>query len=239
MGGALQHITRIIGDIFFPIFCVHCHAEGCVLCDTCFASCVPEMYVACSICKAQNDFGETCSHCMSQASINRLLALHAFTEEGLLCDLIYTLKYNYHYQVIDIFASLCKKTDVFDRIAARTYDVIVPIPLHWRRLAERGFNQSLLIAEILSKNCHIPIDQKSVIRSVYTKQQALLDKQSRIQNMHNAFAVKTSKTHFLDKRVLLVDDVYTIGATMQSCAKILQASGAQYVDGFVLARGTK
>jgi ComF family protein len=113
--------------------------------------------------------------------------------------------------------------------------VTVPVPLHKHRLTERGFNQSLLLARVISSGLEVPLDYRSLVRTKNTKSQTGLAKKDRRRNVTNAFSV-TSKDTFKGKKVLLVDDVLTTGYTFNECAKMLRRSGALEVRCLALAR---
>ena len=115
------------------------------------------------------------------------------------------------------------------------YDALVPVPLHPRKARERGFNQSELLAAGLSRFCGVPLAQRKLARSRYTKTQTRLDVAERRENMRRAFRVATPG-YFRGKSVLLIDDVHTTGATVNECARVLKADGAERVDVLTLAR---
>ena len=117
----------------------------------------------------------------------------------------------------------------------RDYDVIVPVPLHWRRLYWRGFNQAALLARLLARTMALPVDATSLKRVRATVSQTAHTRQERRRNVRGAFAVRRSE-RVAGKRILLVDDVITTGATADECARVLKASGALEVDVFALAR---
>ena len=115
-------------------------------------------------------------------------------------------------------------------------DVIVPIPLSRQRKLERGFNQAEIIAEIVSRSLRIPIDSASLVRKLHTPiHRIAMDKRARELTVKNAFDVVRPK--LIDgKNILLIDDVFTSGATASYCAKILKKNGASKVNIFTLAR---
>jgi len=115
------------------------------------------------------------------------------------------------------------------------YDRIIPVPLHRKRLRERGFNQSLLLARALSRNFSLKLDFSSLQRRIHTQPQISLGKEDRAANVRNAFEV-LRKADIADSRILLVDDVYTTGSTVRECARVLLESGAQSVSVATLAR---
>lgn len=112
-------------------------------------------------------------------------------------------------------------------------DVVVPVPLHPRRLAERGFNQSALLAGPVARSLHALHGARHLARVRDTPRQATLDRVARASNVAGAFAVRGAVR---GRRVLLVDDVLTTGATMRACAAVLAASGARSVTWLVFAR---
>jgi ComF family protein len=117
--------------------------------------------------------------------------------------------------------------------APRT-DLITPVPLHQRRQRERGYNQSELLAHALGDACGLPVQAKAVQRMRHTHQQALLGVHERRANVRGAFRATPALVR--DRRVLLVDDVFTSGATLSECAAALLDAGAQQVLAVTLAR---
>ena len=122
-------------------------------------------------------------------------------------------------------------------------DIILPVPLHGKRLRQRGFNQAYLLLHawqtiadwVRLDSGPIPIERDILIRTVPTPSQTGLGRQDRAVNIRNAFEL-TDKKRIIGKRVLLVDDIYTTGATVNECARLLTARGAEYVDVLCLAR---
>jgi len=115
-------------------------------------------------------------------------------------------------------------------------DMIIPVPLHKKRYAERGFNQATLLARELKKVIQVPVKTKRLARAKNTPHQARLNREGRLKNVENAFRI-LSPEKIQGKQILLVDDVYTTGATMQTCAEVLLEAGAKDVYGWTLARG--
>jgi len=115
------------------------------------------------------------------------------------------------------------------------YDVVVPVPLHHRRLRWRGFNQAALLAAEVAQLLDCRLDTTSLVRIVATAPQTANDLETRRRNVRRAFAVKRSD-RIANLRVLLIDDVMTTGATANECARTLRNAGAHSVDVFTLAR---
>jgi ComF family protein len=114
-------------------------------------------------------------------------------------------------------------------------DLIVPVPLHPSRLRAREFNQSLLIADRLGRHLMRPVSCTDFIRLFATEPQTSLTRQERLRNLRRAFMVRTAET-FAGLRVLLIDDVFTTGTTLNECAKALRSAGAASVSAVTLAR---
>lgn len=116
-------------------------------------------------------------------------------------------------------------------------DIIAPIPLHISKLRLRKYNQALLLAQGMAKGANIRLIPDLLKRIVATPSQSGLSKRKRINNVRNAFLVKDKyQSQIKDKKIILVDDVITTGATASECARILKAYGACYVDIITLAQ---
>lgn len=102
-------------------------------------------------------------------------------------------------------------------------DVIIPVPLHWRKKHKRGFNQSEEIAKGLSQSLRIPLDTKSLIRTRGTATQTRKSRSARLENISGAFRLD-GNTNLHGRHVLLVDDVLTTGATLEACANVILQS---------------
>lgn len=113
-------------------------------------------------------------------------------------------------------------------------DTIVPVPLHTKRLRERGFNQSLELARPLASKLRIPICQNGLIRVRATTRQTELPTRLRANNVRGAF--QANPKHFYRKRIALLDDVMTTGSTVRTIAKNLKEAGADYIEVWILAR---
>lgn len=109
------------------------------------------------------------------------------------------------------------------------FDVIVPVPLHTTRLQKRGYNQAKEISIHLADLCHCTHDDQTLIRQSQTQSQVGLNREERIDNVKEAFAVTSSALE--GKTILLIDDVKTTGATMSSCADVLLRNGSKAIYG--------
>lgn len=114
-------------------------------------------------------------------------------------------------------------------------DLIIPVPLHPRRLRWRGFNQAVLLGREVGREWGIPLDPFLLTRSAETPPQTTLTLRERQPNVRGAFAISPRRS-ISRKTLLLVDDVYTSGATVKECARVLLRSGAREVQVLTLAR---
>ena len=113
--------------------------------------------------------------------------------------------------------------------------MIIPVPLHPARLRTREFNQSLLLADQLGRHLSRPVSTTNLVRTAVTDPQTALSRQARLRNLRHAFTIR--RPHDLaGKRILLVDDVFTTGTTLNECAKTLRKAGSGQVFALTLAR---
>lgn len=126
--------------------------------------------------------------------------------------------------------------ETFQKTPFQDTTLIIPIPLSKQRFLERGFNQASVLARILAKKTGIKLDEHSLVRTKHSKiHRAGMDKKGRAMSVEKAFEVKREKL-IKGENILLVDDVFTSGATASACAKILKKKGADKVYVFTIAR---
>jgi len=155
--------------------------------------------------------------------------------KGILKECIHLLKYRGKKVLLKPLDILVKKC--IDRfIPFEKISFIMPVPLHKKRFRQRGFNQSELIAELIGKHCRIPVLSTLLNRTVYTPSQTTLTKVERAKNVKGAFEVNESP-YIKMGTILLVDDVYTTGATVNECARVLKRAKAKELYVLTLAHG--
>lgn len=142
--------------------------------------------------------------------------------------LIYQYKYKLKKELCDLFAELQIKRWI-EAGSDIHWDIMVPVPLHPKKLKKRGFNQSELYAEKLSKNLNIPLTSNALKRIESNKVQALLGRNSRFENVKSSYLIN-NKEVIQGKKVVLIDDVITTGATVEVCTNLLLKNGAHSVS---------
>lgn len=175
----------------------------------------------------------TCGSCLS-APPRYDLALAAALHEGPVRTLVHDYKYLGKVHLRRPLALLIAERLV-EAVSRRGADLIVPVPLHVRRLRSRGFNQSLLLAEMVSRRWQLPLERRLLRRVRWTEPQINLAPRERRENVRGAFAVADNE-RVSGKRIVLVDDVLTTGSTVDECAGALKRAGAAEVMVVTVAR---
>jgi len=209
--------------------CLLCSAvsEKELLCDACAADLPHLPQSHCPRCALPVPDGQTCGRCLSKAP-HFDAAKAAYLYDFPLDKLIQSFKYSHRLAVGAYFGwQLAKLTQP---LAA---DLIIPMPLHTDRLRERGFNQALELARPVSAKWRIPIDYTSCQRTRNTPSQADLHWRERVKNVRGAFHCTAD---FSGKRIILIDDVMTTGASLDECARALKLHGAAEITVLVVAR---
>lgn len=158
----------------------------------------------------------------------------ALTYDGIILNAIHQFKYGRDLTRGAALAGLLADFDIPD-MDWDTFDVILPVPLHIRRLRNRGFNQSMILARALEKKHGIRVDFSLLKRHKLTLTQTGLNKKEREENITGAFAI-VHPERIEDQNIVLVDDVFTTGSTINECAKTLKKAGAGLVAVITLAR---
>jgi len=222
VGNALE----VLADVLFPALCHSCGAllpRGVrMVCPACVET----------IRRVEPDDRQLSlarERLCSDGLVDDVVTVFHFEKGGTLQSILHQLKYAGASGLGDwlgghIGCALCGNP------SSRAWDVIVPVPLHIGKKRERGYNQSACIARGIGRMLHIPIDARSLKRTRYTSTQTALGIEERKINMTGAFCVPAKRVPALDgKRILLVDDVITTGATIRSCAAALRDSGVRSI----------
>lgn len=233
---------ELLLNLFFPKFCFGCQKEGDYLCLDCRHLLEISEYNYCLCEKPQRlpyqSRTGTCLKCQNKNLSGLYFAL-SYKKKPLVKHLIRSYKYSPYIQDLSgTFASILIEHFVLAKNNAEDIwqnSVLVPVPLDITKLKSRGYNQSTLLAKDLSQVLQIPVIGHCLYKTKQTQSQMTLKKEQRKHNLSGAFAVK-NKTSIAGKKVFLVDDIYTIGATLEECAKVLKNSGAKKVWGITIAR---
>ncbi len=196
-----------------------------LLCAACAAE-LPALAEHCPQCALPSPAGAVCGSCLNHPP--HFDATHALWRYEFPCDrLVQALKYRARLALAGFFARALASRPLPE------VDLIVPMPLHPKRLAERGFNQALEIARGLARHLGRPIEPRGVLRVKDTLPQTELPYEERAKNVRGAFLCKLDLS---GASVAVVDDVMTTGATLNELARALKRAGATRVENFVIAR---
>lgn len=245
-------------DVIFPVYCLSCAEEGEWICKECFKKIELLKKQACPICGNESKGGARCFNCRNKSELDGVISAAAYwnpgnrdaeeTKNGLVKKAVHVFKYRFVKDLSKLLAELMigqlKNRQIVKKPALIPFGpdiendkIIVPVPLHPKRLRWRGFNQAELLAKNLADYFKLPMENSALIRKRNNIPQVeVKDRRERMENIKDAFdcirpeAVK-------GKTIILIDDVCTTSATLSECAKVLKKSGAREVWGAVVARG--
>jgi ComF family protein len=213
----IKDLGQGLSHLFYPRLCEGCSkpllAEEEVLCLNCNVFNLPRTayhHIA------EN---ETCMRFTGRVPVVRATSFAYFTTDGLLQHLLHQLKYN-DKKEIGIYLGKQLGYDLLQLKWHKGIDGIVPVPLHSAKEAQRGYNQTQLIAEGMGYVLQLPVINNLLYRTRHTESQTQKTREERINNMAGAFAVMNT-TDYQSKHFLLIDDVLTTGATLEACAQAL------------------
>ena len=238
---ALKHaIVKRTGFKPSCLLCASPQANNHALCSPCLSELPWHPASSCPQC-GLNSSGHLCGSCIS--SPPDFDATHAvFLYQYPIDTMMQRYKYGNMLNISHTFGQLLTDQLLTRQLLASSVsfeaiDLIIPMPMHPTRIKQRGFNQALEIAKILSKNCKEKLDFKSVQRQTLTPPQASLPLKQRVKNIKGAFKVNTETIDGLTgKKIAIVDDVMTTGASLNELAKTLKNAGASHVECWVIAR---
>lgn len=218
-------------DLLFPLHCLGCGKEGSFLCIPCRRALPRMLQPLCPKCGRPLIQDDRCPACLKYRwEIHGIRSVFLF--QGAVQQAVHQFKYNNCKALASPLAELLAEELERRPLPAQ---VIVPVPLHPRRLRERGYNQSGLLAKELSRLTGLPLIGDSLLRIKNTSAQArTANAEARQNNVRGVFFCRDGQLK--ERHVLLVDDVCTTGATLDSCAVALNRAGASSVWGLTLAR---
>jgi ComF family protein len=215
------------------LLCASTHHNEHGICQPCFIALPWHKLPQCPQCGLQTQIsGSICGNCLSYTP--DFDATHTlFTYDFPVDRLLQHYKYNNSLHLSHTFAQLLYENKLKRLSGIDKIDLIIPMPMHPTRLKERGFNQALEIARILSKRTHIKLDYSLCKRSKHTPPQASLPLKERIKNIRDAFDCQQNVDGL---NIAIVDDVMTTGASLNELAKTLKQAGATHVECWAIAR---
>ncbi len=229
------HFRERLIALFFPPRCVGCARAGFAFCPHCAQAVSPIVGPLCAHCgRPQPQPVDFCSGCRSGGrdvfALVRVAALYSDPLRGA----IHALKYEGQPELAPLLAryliAVAQQPPWLEILP--TIDGVIPVPLHAQRLAERGYNQSALLAEALAEGMGLKLVESWLRRERQTRSQVGLNGAERRQNVAGAFRADPVVA---GKRLLVVDDVFTTGTTLTECAQSLRQAGAAAVYGLTLA----
>jgi len=225
----MRILKNFLLDLFFPKNCFGCQKEGTYLCEDCIS--LLDILNFHEIFRTENlddlYFGLSYKNRSSKYEHQLIkLLIKRFKYNPFVKDLSQPLS-----SLIITHFNSCEKQPPF--IQEKTNFIIIPIPLSQKRLKWRGFNQAEEIARNLSTNLQIPLHNNILTKNKETSFQSNLSKEEREKNLLNSFSCNKQ---IINKKILLVDDIYTTGSTMEECSKVLKKAGATRVIGITIAR---
>lgn len=235
----LHEVKMLIFNILFPSLCISCRntlkseeKEG-AICAACSSKIAVHNTLFCGKCRARLPENRKICH------KGHLYLLGAATDyDETVKNLIHQFKYQKWTRLSLVFKNILEK--YFENInsTGNAFEnfAIIPMPLHKNREKERGFNQAEILAELISNFLSLPIISGAFLRVKETLPQAKIkDWQKRKDNLENSFSVAEPEK-IIGKNIILIDDIFTSGATMNEAAKTLENSGAKKIIAFVLAK---
>jgi ComF family protein len=238
----LKAILKSLVDVVFPPRCIACDhiledQEDRPFCPPCVSLICYITSPLCPCCgiplpgaEGTDHFCGDCLRARPPFSVARSVARY----ETILLDAIHTFKYNGKITNGQVLGKMMAEYEYHD-FNISSYSLIIPVPLHRRRLRERGFNQAVILAKEIAGRFSLPLDLRSLKRRIFTEAQVGLGKDRRASNVKGAFDVSDSEK-IAGQKIILVDDVYTTGSTVRECAGILMKNKAAEVAVLTLAR---
>jgi ComF family protein len=229
---AAYNLIKGVMDLVYPLHCGACNASGHIVCKECVNTFLPvEEESSCPLCGLPVGTRNVCGKCLGNKNLFEE-GIYGFYYENRLRDAIHSFKFSGRKDVGKYLVGLVAK-----KITAWSsrLDCIIPLPVTEKRLRERGFNQSFILAEEISKLTNKPICHSVLLKTKETRDQYTLSKDERKKNVKNAFSLARD-AKLRGKKVLLVDDLYTTGQTAREAARTLLRGRVEGVVFFALAR---
>ncbi len=228
---ASREIVEGFVSLFYPPYCLACNGFLVKGEDTICSGCILELPRSLDHLEKENTLFQKLS---GRLNIEHASAFFIFRKQGKIQKLMHAFKYRGHPEIGVLLGKIYAK-DLQDIFIRHQWDYIVPVPLHCSKKQKRGFNQSAEFGKGLSEVLVIPCLEDGLIRSVFSSTQTTKSRLSRWQNVKDIFEVRDPTT-LRGKRILLVDDIATTGATLEACGATLFESGISTLSIACLAR---
>ena len=160
--------------------------------------------------------------------------LYLFKYQGMIRKVILNYKFNDKSYLYKTIVNFLLKNEKFFQIL-KSYDTIIPVPISLKRYKERGYNQSYLIAKEIAKKLKIECNKKSLFKTKNIIEQSKLNKEERQKNIQGVYELRNEKT-LQNKKILLIDDVYTTGSTVRECSRILTKAKPKKIGVLTIAK---
>ena len=237
----LQTANAAFLTLLYPPHCAVCGCDldrGRYLCPACKETARRIEQPFCKTCSQPFDGAIeqefTCSNC-AQRRFHFECAVTCYRSRGIVRELMIRFKYQGEFYLRHPLGAWLAEGLADSRLSSEKYDCLVPVPLHPVRERERQFNQAMALAKILSRHAGTPVlDCLKRIRKTVT--QTRFDRAERMENLLNAFQMRNNRS-VQGKDLVLIDDVFTTGSTVDECARVLKKSGAKSVRVLTVARG--
>jgi len=226
----ITKLKKDILDLIFPPRCLNCNRLGQFVCNDCLGKIIKIKNQGCPICHKKTEGGRLCRSCRSKNKLTGVIA-YGYFHDPILKKIIHQYKYEGISAAGEEIASLLVEVVKANGIR---FDVIAYAPVSRRRFNERGYNQAEILAKHLSKYFGKPFFRE-ISKIKHTPTQVGLKRKDRIHNLEGTIVVKNGEV-LKGKRIIIIDDVLTTGATLNECARALRQAGARQVWGVVLAK---
>lgn len=221
-------------DFLFPKQCIGCGAFGSYFCPSCFKKIHFVTSGICPVCERQSVYGTTHPFCQSRYGIDGLSSVAIY--EGLMKLAIRKFKYKPWLSHLGETLGLILANISYFTIPKGDW-IITAVPLHIRKEKERGFNQAEILGKVIGERLGHKFVPDILLRQKEMKIQAKLSEEERKKNIAGAFVLNRNNLFsVLGKSIIIVDDVWTTGATLRMCANVLKRGGVKRVWGLTLAR---
>lgn len=225
-------------DLIFPKECLSCGKEGNYFCRKCQGK-INKVSQICPVCEKSSFNGDTHLLCKSKNSLDGLYSFFQF--EDIIKEAIHKIKYEYATDLFnELFTVIFREWEesrdtlvLLNKFIAQKEPILLPVPLHWHKENIRGFNQSTVFGKALAKKLNLSLKEDILEKIKPTVSQTTLGPKERKENIRGIFKLKRQVR---DLNIILIDDVWTTGATMKEAVRVLKNGGAEEIWGLTIAR---